>query len=192
MITVEELKLAIEDIIGLPKFEKMLEFSSLLTEYFEESLNIQPIIVGGLSVEIYTRSSYTTHDIDFVSPGWEKFHDILTKLGFTKIEREWYHTDLEIAVEVPASHLEGSMERVNELILPNNRKIYVIGIEDIIIHRLEGIIYKRYPKDDEDYEWAKRIYLIHQENLDMEYLISEGNRSKTIHFIEEWLNEKAN
>ncbi len=189
MITINDLAKELEKIKSKPKFPKMIEFASLLTEYFEGQ-GIKPIIVGGLSVEIYTRNDYTTHDIDFVSDGWEEYNKVLTQLGFTKVSRQWYHTDLEIAVEVPASFLEGSYEKVIELQLPNKRKVFVIGIEDIIVHRLEGIANKRYPKDDEDYEWAMRMFLIHQDdNIDMNYLIEQSKRTKTFNFIKEWLNE---
>ncbi|MFZ3590567.1 hypothetical protein ACOI1C_15270 [Bacillus sp. DJP31] len=187
MITIEELKKELENIKDKPKFHKMIEFAALLTEYFGTK-GIQPIVVGGLSVEIYTRNDYSTHDIDFVSDGWELFNELLTELGFTKTQREWYHADAELAVEVPSAHLEGSIDKVLELLLPNNRKLYVIGIEDIIIHRLEGIVGKRYPKDDEDYEWAYRMFLIHKhENIDMDYLISEAKRTKVDKLITTWL-----
>ena len=87
-------------------------------------------------------------------------------------------------MKVPDSFLEGSYEKVIELKLPNERKVFVIGIEDIIIHRLEGIAHKRYPKDDEDYEWAMRMFLIHQhDNIDMNYLIEQSKRTKTFNFI---------
>ncbi|WP_456272476.1 hypothetical protein [Bacillus sp. AK031] len=187
MITIEDLKVELENIKDKPKFHKMIEFAALVTEYFS-SRGIYPIVVGGLSVEIYTRNDYTTHDIDFVSDGWEQFNELLTELGFIKTQREWYHADAELAVEVPSSHLEGSEDKVIELQLPNNRKLYVIGIEDIIIHRLEGIVEKRYPEDDEDYEWAKRMFLIHRdENIDMAYLIAEAKRTKVYKLLSPWL-----
>ncbi len=186
MITIEELKKEFNKLKDKPKFEKQLEFSSLLTEYFA-SKNIQPIIVGGLSVEIYTRDDYHTHDIDFVSEGWDLFNEVLLSLGFDKVQRVWYHKDFEIAVEVPSSQLEGSKEHVYELTLPSGRKIYVIGVEDIIIHRVEGVSFKNYPKEDEDYEWAYRMFYIHKDNIDMHYLIKKANESNIFHLIEGWL-----
>lgn len=185
--TIEDLKVELERIKDKPKFYKMLDFASALTEYFETK-DIQPIVVGGLSIEIYTRDDYHTHDIDFVSEGWEIFNEILTQLGFIKVEREWYHTDAELAIEVPSNFLEGSYDKVYKLLLPNGRKLYVIGIEDIIIHRLEGISWKPHPEDDEDYEWAKRMFLIHQEeNIDMDYLIEMAKKTNTFKLIQGWL-----
>jgi len=180
MITLDDLKSELERIQDLPKFHKMIEFASLLTEYFEESKRIRPIVVGGLSVEIYTRNDYTTRDIDFVSDGWEEFNKVLTELGFSKVERDWYHLDTEIAIEVPSNFLEGSYDKVIELQLPNGRKLYVIGVEDIIIHRLEALHSTSFPEENEDYEWALRMFLIHKkDNIDMDYLLDKAKETKT-------------
>ncbi|UTW69500.1 hypothetical protein KHA80_22500 [Anaerobacillus sp. HL2] len=98
------------------------------------------MIVGGLSVEIYTRSHYTTHDIDFITSGWDQFNHLLTQeLGFQRTEREWYHKELELAVEIPSNFLEGSQDKIIKIKLPSEREIFVIGVEDIIIHRLQNL-----------------------------------------------------
>jgi hypothetical protein len=187
MITIEDLKKELELIKDKPKFQKLLDFASILTSFFEQE-NIKPIVVGGLSVEIYTRNDYTTHDIDFVSSGWDRFDQVLREIGFIKTEREWYHIEAELAVEVPDSYLDGDYEKVIELQLPNSRKLYVIGIEDIIIHRLEGIFHPN-PENDADYEWAMRMFLIHKDdNIDLDYLINEAKRTKTYHILEKWLD----
>lgn len=47
-----------------PKYEAMLLTASVITKFLEEK-NIQPVIVGGLSVEITTQSEYTTRDIPY-------------------------------------------------------------------------------------------------------------------------------
>ncbi|PKR76756.1 hypothetical protein CEY16_13125 [Halalkalibacillus sediminis] len=186
MTTIEEMKNALADLKGKPKFKKQLEFASLLTEFFA-SENIRPIVVGGLAVEIYTRNDYHTHDIDFVSDGWHKFDELLREIGFTKTEREWYHLETEIAVEVPSNYLDGSLDLINELELPNGKKIFVIGVEDLIIDRLEGISRNApYPENDEDYEWAYRMYLIHKEELDQEYLMNQAKKVNVSHFMDRW------
>src|SRR5690625_2382769 len=149
---------------NLSKHECMIQATGLLTEYFE-SFGIKPIIVGGLSVEIYTRGNYTTHDIDLVSDGREQFDDLLIDtLGFKKAGRSWYSEKLEISLEIPSNHLEGNMDKVIELKLPNDKKVFVIGIEDIIIHRLEWAVveHNKNPEWSDDYEWARRMYEIHK------------------------------
>ncbi|UOR12907.1 hypothetical protein [Halobacillus amylolyticus] len=186
MTTVEDLQEALTYLKDRPKFERQLEFTALLTEYFK-CKGIKPIVVGGLSVEIYTRNDYHTHDIDLVSDGWNLYNDLLTKLGFTRTEREWYHVESEMAIEVPSNNLEGSLDHVFELVLPNGKTLYIIGIEDIIIHRIEGVAFTlKYPKEDEDYEWAYRMFLIHKNDLDLDYLVEQARKLKIYHLIEEW------
>ncbi|WP_058306172.1 DUF6036 family nucleotidyltransferase [Gracilibacillus massiliensis] len=190
MITAEKIKETFPKLKTLPKFERQLEFASMITEYMKNK-NIHPIIVGGLAVEIYTRNDYQTHDIDFVSDGWAQFDQLLSELDFIRVEREWYNTELEIAIEVPSNFLEGNEDLVTELELPNNKKLYVIGVEDIIIHRLEAIAFSTtYPKEDEDYEWAYRMYLIHKENIDYNYFESQAKAVKIWSIIEEWLEKE--
>lgn len=191
MTTVDDLKKALISLEDKPKFERQLEFAALLTDYFKNK-GIKPIVVGGLAVEIYTRNDYHTHDIDFVSDGWSLYDDLLTQeLGFTRAGREWYHLDTEIAVEIPSNHLEGSLERVYEIILPNDKKIYVIGVEDIIIHRIEGIAFNvKFPEEDEDYEWAYRMFLIHKDDIDLEYLVEQAKQANIYNLIEHWFGKK--
>ncbi|MBY7142181.1 hypothetical protein KFZ56_03555 [Virgibacillus sp. NKC19-3] len=68
MIQLNELKREFAELGNLPKHERMMEICALLTEYFQKD-NIKPIIVGGLSVEIYTRNNYSTYDIDLITDG---------------------------------------------------------------------------------------------------------------------------
>ncbi|MDC3425125.1 hypothetical protein NC797_11470 [Aquibacillus sp. 3ASR75-11] len=187
MTTVNDLKEALKYLEDKPIFERQLEFASLITDFFKNK-GITPIVVGGLSVEIYTRNDYHTHDIDFVSDGWNLFDELLTnQLGFERTEREWYHVETEIAVEVPSNHLEGNPDLVFELTLPNGKKLYVIGVEDIIIHRIEGIAFTiKFPEDDEDYEWAYRMFLIHKDDMDLKYLVERAKQTKIFNLIEHW------
>lgn len=174
----------------LPKFDKMLEFSAMITEYFERE-GIRPVIVGGLSVEIYTRSHYTTHDIDFVSVGWEKYNKLLISLGFERNTRVWYHEDLELAIEVPDNYLEGDPEKVLEIELLSGRKVFVIGVEDIIIHRLESAVvsHPHHPEYNQDYEWSERMFRIHADRLDMAYLLKSAEQARVDKYINIWLKE---
>ncbi len=78
-----------------PKWtEKMAQLGQLdgcnqiITKLLEPK-NIQPVIVGGLSVEIYTQNDDSTRDIDFVSDGYHIIEDILFSLGFKKEDRHF-------------------------------------------------------------------------------------------------------
>ncbi|PGK51790.1 hypothetical protein CN918_28780 [Priestia megaterium] len=190
MISIEEIKSEMDQLKTLDPFHRMVEFASLVTAYFEKQ-GIKPIIVGGLSVEIYTRGEYKTSDIDFVADGYEKFNELLTQLNFIKTGKDWYHTDLELAIEIPGNFLDGSYDNVYKIRLKNDRYVYVIGIEDIIVHRLESayLSNRENPEYNVDYEWAKRLFLLHHDELNMTYLLEEGKRTQSLPSIEKWIAE---
>jgi len=188
MITIDEIKEIMSTIKDLPKFEKMIEFTSVITQYFNTT-KIKPIVVGGLSVEIYTRSHYTTSDIDLVTDGYHEFDKLLTQLEFKKVSKEWYHEDLGLAIEIPSNFLEGSYDKVYEISLKSGRTIYVIGIEDIIIHRLESACIHPNPENYEDYEWAYRMFLIHSQEIDKEYILKYAEETRTDLYIKKWYKE---
>lgn len=178
-------------LLSMNKLERMLEFVAILTKRLSIE-GIQPIIVGGLSVEIYTKGNYTTYDIDLISDGREKINHILTEeYGFEREGRSWYHKDLELALEIPDNYLEGSDEKVLEVELKNGKIVYVIGIEDIIIHRLESAIISspKNPEWTEDYEWAQRMFKIYKDTeiLDINYLKKETKKKNIEYIINDWL-----
>lgn len=192
MTRLTEIKQGFSNLLHLSKQERMLEMAALLTEYFEED-DIKPIIVGGLSVEIYTRWNYTTHDIHLISDGHDQFDLLLTKeLGFKKEGRSWYHEKLELSIEIPANFLEGNKDKVIQVELASGRSIYVIGIEDIIIHRLESALVSQPENPDwtDDYEWAERMFKIHKSDIDimdLNYLMKAANEAQVDQIIHNWL-----
>lgn len=187
------LKLEFEKLVKLPKHVRMLEVCSLLTEYFHE-YGIKPVVVGGLSVEIYTRNNYSTYDIDIITDGRDKINQLLTEeLGFKQKGRSWYNPNLEISIEIPGNYLEGSYDKVMNIQLESGRNIFVIGVEDIIIHRLESAVsaHPEHPEWSDDYDWAKRMFEIHKDDpeiLDLEYLQEASSDVVVINIIKNWLN----
>ena len=81
-------------------FERMVQVAAILTKLLENK-QIRPVIVGGLAVEIYTRSDYTTVDIDMIISDRKLAGQILVQLGFSVEGRHWYHEKLMISIEIP-------------------------------------------------------------------------------------------
>lgn len=86
--SVEQAKYDLSEIdINEPLKERMLKVTSIITKYMEEhtkQISDVPIVVGGLAMEIYTNSEYTTRDIDLVSTASIKLKELLSDLGFKK------------------------------------------------------------------------------------------------------------
>lgn len=194
MTRLHELKQKYDELFKMGPHEKMIYLVAALTTYFEGS-DVKPVIVGGLSVEIYTRSNYTTFDIDIITPGRDEIDQLLTEeLNFEKTGRSWYHKELELSIEIPSNHLEGDRNRVVKLNLPDGGEVYVVSVEDIIIHRLESAVINRNlpPEHSEDYEWAKRMFELHKNNeelLDKEYLANASIDKQVNTIIADWLEE---
>ncbi|UJL46447.1 hypothetical protein KFZ58_00215 [Virgibacillus sp. NKC19-16] len=187
MISIEEAKIKIEQLQGKQKFEKMVQTTAILTSLFEIE-GLKPIIVGGLAVEIYTRNEYTTLDIDIIFSQRDIADKYLKLLGFVSEGRHWYHDELMISVEIPNDILEDAdNERVVDLVLKDGLHVYVIGLEDIILDRLRACVHW---KSSSDCEWGRRLFLLHFERIDINYLKNIAQNDQTIHTVNQWLNEK--
>ncbi|MEQ6388944.1 DUF6036 family nucleotidyltransferase [Bacillaceae bacterium S4-13-58] len=184
MKSIEEAQLKLQDLREKSKFEKMIKTTAILTSLFETE-GLKPIIVGGLAVEIYTRNEYTTLDIDLIFSQRHIADKYLKRLGFKTEGRHWFHEDLLISIEIPNDMLEDADEdRIVELELDNNLHVYVIGLEDIILDRLRACVHW---KSSSDCEWGKRLFLLHKERLDLEYLKHSAQRDNTTEILNKWL-----
>lgn len=150
------------------RLDKVMFFTAVLTRELEV-YGIRPILVGGAALEFYTQGSYLTLDVDLVIRGREHAQQVLSAMGFARGpgEKSWYSDDLQLSVEIPDDTLAGSMERLTIVDLGDDLTVYVIGIEDLIIDRLNA--YKWW-KSLSDGEWAVAIMAIHFEDLDFKYL----------------------
>lgn len=150
--------------IDLP-FKRRLYFLGILTKKLKK-FEIKPILVGGNAVEFYTLGSYSTEDIDIVCIDRDKVNEVLLKMGFKKLGRYWFNEVLDITIEVPGEKLLGDYEKINVVEI-DGLEIYVIGIEDLIIDRLNSCVHWNY-KDD--CEWTKELIFLHKDEIDLNYL----------------------
>lgn len=152
---------------------KRLLFVGMLTKALERK-NVKPIIVGGNAVEFYTAGGYATGDIDLVSPS-EPLDEILTEWEFKKEGRHWLNEELDILVEAPTSTLAGDYEKLTEVEI-EGLKVYLLGIEDIIIDRLNAFVHW---KSQDDKFWAKELISLHQDEIDWSYLEKRADKEQT-------------
>ncbi|HMY66348.1 MAG TPA: hypothetical protein PL048_01975 [Leptospiraceae bacterium] len=183
MILPENIVSKFNSLNGKNNFEKMIGTVGILTHLLDEKQ--RPVIVGGLAVEIYTRNEYTTVDIDLILNERARADEILSGLGFQKQGRHWFHPVLLVSLEIPNFVLEDAdSEKVLELILPDEMKVYVIGLEDIILDRLRACVHW---KSESDCEWAERMYFLHSEKLDMEYMRRTAKKDRTLEHFEKMI-----
>lgn len=167
-------------------FKKRLYFVGILTKYLKEK-NIRPIIVGGHAVEFYTLGSYTTGDIDIVSEHQTEIEFFLKSWGFKKVDRLWVNAKINIAVDIVGSVLKGDdYSKVSEVII-EDMKVYIIGIEDLIIDRINAFVWW---KSEEDGKWAKQLLELHRKEIDKKYLFKRAKKEGIYKELEKIKNEK--
>lgn len=99
-----------------------------------KTVGLDPILVGGAAVAYYTDGSYTTADIDMVTPTTPELKKVMNDLGFKKIGKDFINKDLGVYIEFPSDML-GPTERATEIKV-DNKKLRIISVEDLIVDRL--------------------------------------------------------
>lgn len=128
---------------------------------------IEPILVGGAAMELYTGGGYATGDVDLALPRGPAVDRAFADLGFTTQGRFWVRPELDLYFEAPApAGLPGETAprtRIEVEGLP----VVVIGLEDLLLDRLRAAAHWR---SDEDRRWARRLALLYPDRLDWAYL----------------------
>lgn len=124
------------------------------------------IVVGGSAVSFYTGGAYLSRDIDLVtSVPASQIAEVLSPTGFVRTDGAWVHSELDVVVDFPASPLAGDPARVVQ-IQTDEGALAVIGLEDLLIDRLNAVVHWR---DTESREWCVTMLSLHRD-LDMAYL----------------------
>jgi len=139
---------------------------------------IEPILVGGCALEVYTDGGYSTADVDLALPVGPEVEAAFSDLGFTRRGRFWVRPELDLYFEAPApAGLPGETAPRTELEVDGLR-IVVLGVEDLLIDRLRAWVHW---KSDEDGRWARRLASLYAPELDWEYLrsraVEDGERA---------------
>ena len=100
-----------------------------------------PILVGGAAVEFYTQGAYTTADIDMVADGGKDLIEIMRRLGFEKIGKDYIDRKNGVYVEFPGSSLKASEK--TRPVQVGSRSFRIISMEDLIVDRLNAFKFWR-------------------------------------------------
>lgn len=165
--------------------EKRLYFVALLTKELKKK-KIQPVLVGDNAVEFYTLGGYATADIDIIAPS-RPIDDVLSKWNFVKEGRYWINEELEIQIEAPSDELSGDWKKVTKVMI-DNLEAFVIGIEDIIVDRLNAYVHWQ---SAEDKTWATELIDINKDKIDWQYLEATSRRGKTYEALKKIIKELA-
>jgi len=147
--------------------KKQLLTVALVTELLKQKGKSAPIIIGECALSYYSREVYFTADIDLAYADREALDNVLTTIGFKKSGRYWFNEDLKLAIEVPVSVLIEEDSPLEIIEFDGGLQCRVIGIEDLIIDRLNACKYWKYEVDCEMVELLVKKY---EAELDWTYL----------------------
>lgn len=120
--------------------ERGARLASLITEALRTT-GRDPVLVGGAAVEFYTQGAYTTSDLDMVADGGKDLIEIMTRLGFEKIGKDFVDRKNGVYVEFPGSSLKASERTLK--IQVGSRSFRIISLEDLIVDRLNAFKFWR-------------------------------------------------
>jgi hypothetical protein len=147
--------------------KKQLLTVALITKLLEEMRKSPPVIIGGCALSYYSREVYFTADRDLAYTDREALDTVLTNIGFEKRGKYWANEGLKMAIEVPASVLIGEDSPVEIVDLGEGLQCRIIGIEDLLIDRLNACKHWKSEIDCEMVELLAKRYL---NDLDWSYL----------------------
>ncbi len=157
-----------------PMNKRRLKVLGIITKALEP-YRLRPVLVGGCAVEYYTLGGYATFDMDIVVENHARLDDVLQSLRFKKEGRHWFREDLDIAIECPSSNLSGETAAVTKVEI-DGFIVYVLGLEDLIIDRLNAAVHW---KSREDRRWTTELLLIGRGNLNLNYLAEKAKVNQT-------------
>lgn len=128
---------------------------------------LEPVLVGGFAVEVYTNGGYSTVDVDIALDACPEVDAAFADLGFEKAGRFWVREDLDLLFEAPAASGLPGEDAPRTVLDVDGLRVVVLGVEDLILDRIRGQVHWR---SDEDGRWASRLAALYADDLDWSYL----------------------
>jgi len=110
--------------------------------------DIQVVLVGELTVELYSENVYLTKDIDLVDISYAKpakLHKAMAEIGFEKSRRIFVCASSDITIEFPSPPISVGNELVTETttVITPAGELPVLFARDVIKDRLSAYIHWR-------------------------------------------------
>lgn len=147
--------------------KRQLLMVALLTRLLKMMNQQAPVIIGGCALSYYSREVYFTSDIDLAYANREALDGVLKSIGFNKEGRYWVHEGLKMAIEAPASSLPGEDSPVEVVDLGEDLQCAIIGVEDLVVDRLNAF---KHWKSEIDGEMVELLIRRYRDDLDWSYL----------------------
>ncbi|NVM54736.1 MAG: hypothetical protein HWN66_13625 [Candidatus Helarchaeota archaeon] len=157
------------------EYKKKLLFLGLINKYLKK-MKSGIIILGGFAVQFYLAGEYLTRDVDLACDNKDALNDLLFALNFEKIGRHYFLDELDLAIEIPSSSISRNQQGRLFTIDIEGYEIQMLGIEDIVIDRVNAFTHWQ---SLEDGRLAKELLFIHFEQIDWNYLETRARDEHT-------------
>jgi hypothetical protein len=148
---------------GAESSVRVLYFAALLAR--ESGLGATGlIVVGGSAIEIYTRGSYASGDIDLVADR-QKVLSVLKSWKFKPGGRVWHQNEWNLVVDIVREDYHGDPHRTRIVQTPYG-EVRVEGLEDSMVRRL---ISSRYWEIPGDFGHALLLATQYRADIDWDY-----------------------
>jgi hypothetical protein len=147
--------------------KRQLMMIALVSKALQEKGAKPPVIIGGCALAYYSREVYFSFDVDLACADRQALDETLLSFQFRKDGRYWINDFLDIVVEAPASALPGENAPWEEVELEKDLSCWVIGVEDLIVDRLNSA---KHWKSRMDGEMAELLLAKYGQKLDWAYL----------------------
>jgi hypothetical protein len=147
--------------------KRQLLMVGLITRLLEEQGKKPPVVIGGCALSYYSREVYFTTDIDLAYAEREALDGVLKSIGFQKKGRYWIQESLKMAIEAPASKLAEEEAPVEIVEVGEGLQCTIIGIEDLIIDRMNAC---KHWGSEIDCEMVELLVNRYYNDLDWPYL----------------------
>lgn len=156
----------------MPLADQQLALAAFIASLFEK-YKVDLVVVGGATVQYYTRAEYVTGDLDAILYGdtKEMIEEVMSSIGFRRTTnyRHFEHPKFPFVVEFPPSPVMiGSRKimKVDNLKFGEN-SVQVLKVEDVIMDRIIAGIEWR---DQPSLEQARLMWLKNKDRINVDYL----------------------
>ncbi len=148
--------------------DRKIYFMTILTGEVEKvgRTGKSPVVVGETAVDIYTKGLFQSRDIDLIGDRKVIGEILEKKFGFERAGRHWVNERIGIFIKVPGDHFAGDKNKITTIWVGRS-KLYIIGIEDLIIDRLNACVHW---KSETDCDQARYLMRYYRDWLDSGYL----------------------
>lgn len=147
--------------------KRQLLTTALVTRLLEDKGKPAPVLIGGCALSYYSREVYFTADIDIAYADTQALDDVLRELDFVRQGRYWTNETLNVALEAPAGALSGEDAPLEVVEFEEGLRCQIIGVEDLIIDRLNAC---KHWKSESDCEMVELLLKKYFNEVNWEYL----------------------